>query len=196
MKKYTISATLQKEPSMKEHESQRLFVWLDRAFLLIWLGFLAFVWMLVREVLDAPKALATLAPEQAACLQGLPQLSAFSQTGQIIFWAGFAFQIAIFALILALAHQVIHRCATGQVFVDKMISSLQRIGIIIAAFPVLDLVIQNLSAWAYVQTGDLIAFSGSYALDVTVVGVGLLLVTLAAAMQMAVQMHEDAALTI
>ncbi|MFM2388619.1 MAG: hypothetical protein RLZZ437_174 [Pseudomonadota bacterium] len=147
-------------------------------------------------MLDAPAALAALAPEQAACLQGLPQLGMFSQTGQIIFWAGFAFQIAIFAVILALAHQVIHRCATGQVFVDRMISLLQRIGIIIAAFPLLDLVIQNLSAWAYVQTGDLFVFAGSYALDVTVVGVGLLLVTLAAAMQMAVQMHEDAALTI
>ncbi len=176
--------------------TQRLFVWLDRAFILIWLGFLAFVWALVREVQTAPAALAALAPDQAACLDALPQIPRFSTAGQVVFWGGFAVEVAVYAVILFLAHQVIHRCATGRVFVGAMIASLQRIGIIIAVYPLIDLAIMNLSDWAYVLTGDIIAFSGSYALDMPVMGVGLLLVTMAAAMRMAVQMHEDAALTI
>ena len=155
-----------------------------------------FIWQLVREVQNAPATLAALAPDQAVCLAGLPQIARFSTAGQVMFWGGFAVEIAIYAVILLLAHQVIHRCAAGWVFVGGMITSLQMIGIIIAAFPLIDLVIVNLSAWVYVRSGDMIAFSGSYALDVPVMGVGLLLVTMAAAMRMAVRMHEDAALTI
>jgi hypothetical protein len=176
--------------------TQRLFYWLDRAFWLIWLGFLVLIWVLVREVQDSPAALAALAPDQAACLAELPQPALFSSAGQAVFWGGFAVEMAVYAVLLLMAHQVIHRCATGQIFVAPMIASLRRIGLVIAIFPLVDLVIQNLSAWAYVHTGDMIAFSGRFALDMPVIGVGLLLVTMAAAMQMAVQMHEDAALTI
>ena len=98
--------------------------------------------------------------------------------------------IAFYASLLLMAHQVVHRCATGRVFVVPMIVSLQRMGVIIAIWPIVELVIINLSAWAYVKTGDMNAFSGSFALDVPVMGVGLLLVTMAAAMKMAVKMHH------
>lgn len=102
----------------------------------------------------------------------------------------------VYTVLLALAHQVMHRCATGRVFVAAMIVSLRRIGMIIAAFPFIDLVLQNLSLWDYLQTGNLLFFSPSFALDVPVIGVGLLLVTMAAAMRMAVDLHSDAELTI
>jgi hypothetical protein len=185
-----------KETAMNNTSPQRLFIWLDRAFWLIWLGFLVFIYALVRQVQNAPAELAALAPDQAACLAALPQLAQFSAAGQLVFWGSFAIEMAVMALLLFMAHQVVHRCAIGQVFVAAMITSLRRIGTVIAIFPVLDLALQNICAWAYVQTGDMIAFSGSYALDVTVMGMGLLLVTMAAAMRMAVDMHRDAALTI
>lgn len=181
---------------MTDPATQQLFQWLDRAFWLIWLGFPVLIWALVREIEGAPAQLAVLAPEQAACLAELPQVALFSAAGQTVFWLGFAFTMFVFVVLLALAHQVIRRCAAGQVFVAPMITSLRRIGLIIAAFPIVDLALQNASAWAYVQTGDMVAFAGSYALDIPVIGVGLLLVTMAAAMRMAVQMHNDAALTI
>jgi hypothetical protein len=174
----------------------RLFYWLDKAFWLIWFGFLALIWVLVRQVQDTPALLAALAPDQAACLAELPQVALFSVAGQTVFWLGFAFTMTIYAVLLAMAHRVIRRCAAGQVFVAPMITSLKRIGIIIAAFPLVDLVLQNASAWAYVQTGDMVSFAGSLALDFPVIGVGLLLITMAMAMRMAVQMHQDVALTI
>ncbi len=181
---------------MIDPATQRLFYWIDKAFWLIWLGFFALVWLLVREVQNVPAVLAALAPEQAACLAELPQVALFSTAGQFVFWLGFAFTMLVYAVLLAMAHQVIRRCAAGQIFVAPMITSLKRIGIIIAAFPLVDLVLQNASAWAYVQTGDMAAFAGSLALDIPVIGVGLLLVTMAMAMRMAVQLHQDAALTI
>jgi hypothetical protein len=181
---------------MTDPATQRLFFWLDLVFWLIWLGFLALIWVLVREVRNGPADLAALAPDQAACLAALPQPTMFSIAGQAVFWGGFAIEMAIYAVLLFLAHQVIHRCATGQIFVAAMITTLRRIGLMIAVFPVIDLLIQNVSAWAYVQTGDMVVFSGAYALNVPVLGVGLLLVTMAAAMRMAVQLHKDAELTI
>jgi hypothetical protein len=181
---------------MTDPATQRLFYWLDRAFWLIWFGFLALIWVLVREVRNSPADLAALAPDQAACLAALPQPAAFSAAGQAVFWGGFAIEMAIYAVLLFLAHQVVHRCATGQIFVAAMITTLRRIGLMIAAFPVIDLLIQNVSAWAYVRTGDMIIFSGTYALNIPVLAVGLLLVTMAVAMRMAVQLHQDAELTI
>jgi hypothetical protein len=182
--------------AMMDPKTQQFFNWLDWAFWLIWLGFLALIWQLVREVQNSPATLAALAPDQAACIAALPQPALFSPAGKSVFWGGFAVEMAIYAVLLVMAHQVIHRCATGQIFVAPMITTLRRIGLMIAAFPVIDLLIQNISAWAYVQTGDMVAFSGAYALNIPILGVGLLLVTMAAAMRIAVQMHEDAELTI
>lgn len=181
---------------MTDPKTQRLFLWIDRAFYLIWLCFPVMIWLFVQAVQNAPAELAALAPDQAACLQALPQVAFFSTSGTWVFWTVFGIQMLFYTVLLALAHQVVHRCATGRVFVAAMIVSLRRIGIIIAAFPFVDLVMQNLSLWAYVKTGDLLVFLPSYALDVPVIGVGLLLVTMAAAMRMAVDMHSDAELTI
>ncbi len=173
-----------------------LFRWIDRAFWLIWLGFPVLIWALVRQVQDAPSQLAALAPDQAACLADLPQVALFSAEGKTVFWVGFGLEMLIYAILLALAHQVVRRCARGEVFVAPMITSLKWIGLIIAGFPVFDLLLQNATAWAFVQTGDLLTFVGSYALDIPVLGVGLLLVTMAMAMRLAVRMHQDAELTI
>jgi hypothetical protein len=181
---------------MTDPKTQQLFLWINRTFWLIWFGFFVLVWVLVRDVLDAPAELAALAPAQAACLEALPLVTRFSLAGRWVFWGGFAVTMAFYAVLLLMAHQVIYRCATGRVFVAPMITSLRRMGIVIAIWPLVDLLITNLSAWAYVKTGDMIAFSGSFALDVPVMGVGLLLVTMAAAMKMAVKMHQDASLTI
>ena len=181
---------------MTDPRTQRMFRWLDWAFWLIWLGFPVLIWSLVRSVLDLPAQLARLAPDQAQCLVGLPQVALFSAVGKVAFWVPFAVEMAVYAVLLFLAHRVVHWCATGQIFIPPIIRALQMIGVIIAAFPLCDWVMQMLAAWIYVQTGDMPFFDWGFAVDVPVIGVGLLLVTMAAAMRMAVQLHEDAALTI
>ncbi len=181
---------------MTDPATQRLFHRLDRAFWLIWLGFPVLIWVLVWQVLDVPAQLARLAPEQAACLAALPQVALFSQAGQWVFWGEFGVEMAVYVVLLFLAHRVIHHCATGQVFVDAMINTLRMIGIVILAFPVLVIGLQNLMEFMLVRTGDMPLYEPSFALDFPVMGVGLLLVTMAAAMRMAVALHRDAELTI
>jgi Protein of unknown function (DUF2975) len=181
---------------MEDAATHRLFLWLDRAFWLIWLGFSVLIWLSVQAVLNAPDEILALAPDQAACLADLPMVASFSTAGRWIFWGGFGYQVAFYAVILGMAHQVIHRCATGRVFVDRMISTLRTMGWLIALFPVIDLILANLALLAFVATGDMPVFQPNYGLDIPVIGVGLMLVTIAAAMRMAVQLHQDAELTI
>lgn len=181
---------------MSNPSSQAVFIWMSRAFWLIWLGFPVLVWLLVSEILAGPERLRELAPDQAACLGDLPQLVNFSAAGAFVFWVTFAIEFAIYAVLLAMAHSVIRRCAQGRVFVAPMIAMLQRIGILIAVLPLIDLILMNASMWFFTVTGDLPVFIPSFALDIPVLGVGLLLITMAAALRMAVDLHDDAQLTI
>ena len=104
--------------------------------------------------------------------------------------------MAVYAVLLVLTHQIIHRCATGQVFVATMITALRRIGLVIAVYPLVDLGLTNLAVFVYAQAGDVATWLPDFALDLPVIAVGLLLVTMAAAMRMAVRLHQDAELTI
>jgi hypothetical protein len=181
---------------MNDMATRQLFLWLDRGFWLIWLGFPALVWLIIDGIMGIPVQLAEMVPEQAACIAKLPQVMNFSLTGRTVFWSVFAVEMAFYVVLLVMAHRVIHHCAMGRVFMVGMIGMLRAIGMTIAVFPVLDLALGNLSMAAYVATGDLLVFLPNFALDLPVIGVGLLMVTMAAAMRLAARLHRDAALTI
>jgi Protein of unknown function (DUF2975) len=175
---------------------QRFFVWMDRAFWLIWLAFPALIWLFVAEIRSAPDRLAELAPEQKACLAELPQLATFSATGRAAFWIGFGAEALFYVVILALGHLVIHRCARGRVLFTEMVGVLQWIGITIAGWPVVDLVLANALGMVLKGTGDVPIFTPTYTLDVPVLGVGLVIITISMAFRQAVRLREDAELTI
>lgn len=181
---------------MNNHATQRLFIYADRAFWLIWLAFPILVWLTVRDVLDAPATLAAVAPQQQACLQTLPLVVNFSQAGQVIYWLLVSVELGLYVVLLGMAHRVIHTCAVGRVFVADMIGTLRLIGWIITLWPVADLILSNLAFGFWTYQGDLAAFVPNYALDLPVVGVGMLLIVMAQAMQMAIALHRDAELTI
>ncbi len=195
-KNIMINSQNPRDPSLADDAAQRLFHLLDRCFWLIWLAFPFLIWFLARQVLDAPALLAALSPENAACLKDMPMIENFSTQGRAAFWALFGFDVAFYVLLLGLTHSVIHRCAAGQVFVASMIGTLRQIGIVIAAYPPIALVLGNLVLMVFVVQGDVAVFQPELGLDLPVIAVGLLLVTMAAAMQMAVRLHQDAELTI
>jgi hypothetical protein len=176
--------------------TERLFVWMDRAFWLIWLAFPVLIWLLVSEVLAMPERLAELAPDLAGCLAALPQLANFSLVGRAAFWLGFSAEFVVYAVILALAHLVIHRCAVGRALFDDMIRVLRWIGIVIAGWSAAEVVLANLLGLALLASGDVPVFEPVFTLDLPVLGVGLLIVALSVAMGHAVRLREDADLTI
>jgi hypothetical protein len=181
---------------VREPKAERLFIWLDRGFWLVWAGFPWLVWSVVHGTLTAPDQLAAQLPDQAACIASLPNVTTLHGWSQVAFWGTFLVENAVYIVLLAHAHLVIHRCARGQVFVAPMITILRRIGAIITGFPVLDLALSNLTNWTLYDMGDTAVFQPSFALDVPVVGVGLLLLAIAYAMRQGVALHRDASLTI
>ncbi len=175
---------------------KRLFVWMDRGFWLIWLAFPVLIWLLVSEVLAMPERLAKLAPDQIECLANLPQLANFSFSGRFAFWLGFGAEFLVYAVILGLAHLVIHRCAVGPVLFDDMNRVLHWVGIVIAGWSVAQVLLANLLGLALRASGDVPVFEPTFALDLPVLGVGLLIIALSVAMRHAVRLREDADLTI
>lgn len=169
---------------------------LDRAFWLIWLGFPLLIWQVVAEARIGTAQLEALYPDQRACLALLPQIDAFSGAGQALFWSLLALEFTVYAVLLGLAHRVIQRCASGRIFVSEMIGTLRAIGLIIAIWPVAELLLSNLVFFVLSRLGDMKSFAPSFALDLPVLGVGLLLLTIAAAMRQAVALREEAELTI
>ena len=99
-------------------------------------------------------------------------------------------------MLLRLAHRVIHRCATGRVFVAGVVTALRRTGLAIAVFAVVDLILGNLMSVLPAMTGDLATWQADFALGLPMMAVGMLVVVMAAAMRMALRLHQDQALTI
>lgn len=184
---------------MTDDRRKRLYRLLDRLFWLnwlIWLAFPSFVWLTARRQLDAADTVAAMAPELRACLESLPQVSRFSPVGQGLFWSLFAVEFAVYALLLALAHLVVHRCATDRALVGEMIGTLRMIGAVIAGWAVGSLALANVVLCLLARTGDMPGYAPDLALDLPVLGIGLLMLTVAGAMAQAVAVREDADLTI
>lgn len=174
----------------------RLYGVVDRAFWLIWIAFPLVIWRLVAEIRAGAGGIEGLSQAQRACLDILPQISRFGPAGQSAFWALFGFEFAVYALLLGLAHWVVHRCATGRVLVAEMIGVLRAIGVVITVFPLVNLVLSNAALLIWVRTGDMPSYTPDLALDLPVLGFGLLMLTIAAAMRQAVALRQEADLTI
>jgi hypothetical protein len=184
------------EERMTKPPSPAAYRLLDRAFWLIWLGFPVMVWLQIRDLRALGDRLAEAPAEARPFLEALPRVDGFSTGGQVVFWTVFAIEFVVYAALLALAHWAIHRCATGRVFVVEMIAALRAIGFIVAGWPLLELVLANLAMLAYTALGDAPRFLPTFVPDFTVLGVGLLIITIAGAMRQAVALREDADLTI
>lgn len=181
---------------MTDTRTRRLFRRLDRLFWLIWLGFPLLVWITARQILDGTETIAAMAPDLRPCLESLPHVAHFSTAGQVLFWTLFALEFAVYAWLLALAHLVIHRCATDRALVGDMIGTLRSIGMVITGWAIGALALSNLILFGLARTGDLPGYAPDFAFDLPVFGVGLLMLTMAGAMAQAVALREDADLTI
>jgi len=181
---------------MRMTPETRLFLWLDRCFWAVWLGFPIYAGVVVSDILRARAMIADTVPETAICLADLPDPTRFSVSGQVLFWGWITLHFVFYAGVLALGHAVVRDCTRGRIFVAPLIARIKLIGVLVAAYPLLELALANAVAAALAAMGDLPTFAPELAFDVTVLGVGLLLLALASAMAAALRLREDADLTI
>jgi len=175
--------------------SLRLFRLLDRLFWLVWLGLPFMIYMTVRTA-DGAQLDALFDAADQACMEAAPTLGRMSAAGRSIWWTALIVQYSIYAVLLFLAHRMIHRFAGGRILVTETLGGLRGVALIITAYPFYDLVSRNLLTFGLATTGDLKAFLPDPGIDVTVLGVGLLILTLVAALRHAVTLQQDADLTI
>lgn len=181
---------------MTPARTMKIFRLLDWSFWLIWAVFPLFIWSAIATILDAPEVTKEIIGNDPVCLAGVPMLDKFSTASAIAYWTMVSIEVSVYALILFLVHRVIRRCARGKVFVQDMIGFLWQIGLFISLWPIVALGLDNGLAWFLWQQGDMPMFFWVSWPDLPTIGVGLLLVTLSYAMDMAVQMHDEAQLTV
>ena len=178
-------------------DNMKLFKTLDRLFWLVWLAFPVIIWLSYLSVQgQSADLLAELPPAFAACADALPNITKFSTGGKAAVIVFFLAQFLIYGALLALAHLTIHRFARGQVFVADTLRTLGLLGIIIALWPFFDLLSSNLLGLAVRATGDMKGFAPDFLFDIGPFGVGLLIITLRAALRHAIAMKHDQDLTI
>jgi Protein of unknown function (DUF2975) len=176
--------------------NSRWYTLLDRAFWLIWLFFPLLIWMVLRSANDEAALKEQLPNLDPACLAALPQTANFSTAG---LWASngyIVWQLALYAALLFIAHRTVHRCAQGRIFVDDTLKALHAVGMIIIAFPLVDLILINALAFFLVVTGDLPSFTPNFLFDIAPFGVGLLILTMRMVIQHAIALKQDHDLTI
>jgi hypothetical protein len=169
---------------------------MERLFRLVWVAFPLYVGFQVWQVLTLPNKLANLDPKLAACMQQLPLVPHFSLGGKVVYWIAFTMEMSVYFALLLLAHRVLARAARGQIFIPELASTLKTIALIITLLPLFDLVLQNALLAILAGLGDMPFYSPSFDFDVTIFGVGLLMLTISSAMREAVRLREDADLTI
>ena len=118
---------------------QRWFRRLDWAFWMIWAAFPVMVWLAYRTNTTASAALAeSLSPDQAKCAGIVANPLGMSGVGQVLFWSLFALQLSFVAALIGILHRIVHRFASGRIFVSETLQGVWLMGIILMIWPFVD----------------------------------------------------------
>lgn len=169
---------------------------LDRVFWLAWAGFPVMIWLAYVSASDPASSVVGMTPEQAKCLEILPQPTHMSPLGKVIYWALFSFQLSIYVVLLTILHRIIHRFSRGRIFVSESLASLQWIGVVLIIWPFLMTVVSNLAAFGLKARGDIQVFLPSYVVDIGPVAVGMFLIALRYVLEHGIALKSENDLTI
>lgn len=169
---------------------------LDRLFWIAWVGFPIMIWIAYVTLNDPASALVGMTPELTKCLALLPQPAQMSPLGKAMFWGLFVFQLSIYVVLLTFLHRIIHRFASGRIFVSETLKSLWWIGATLVVWPFLDTAVTNVVAFTLKARGDIITFIPSYTIDVGPIAVGVFLIALRYVLEHGIALKSENDLTI
>jgi len=181
---------------VKPNRHQLWFRNLDRLFWALWALLPVMVWLAYRANVSLPAIAATLPPEEAHCLKLLPSPLNMSEGGKILFWTLFAFEISIYPVLLFILHRIVHRFATGSIFVVETLASLGLMGAILIVWPFLQTLANNIVIYLLAKRHDLPAWIPTYGVDIGPIAVGILLISLKLVIDHAIGLKAENDLTI
>lgn len=174
----------------------RWFTYLDRAFWMVWLALPLVIFVSLKTLVDPGRLATQLPPELARCADLAPDPARMSAAGTAMYWGLFVFQVSIYLVLLGFLHVMVHRFATGRIFVGETLGTLQKLGVILIVWPFLETGVTNAVAYVLKARGDLPLFLPGYAIDIGPIAVGLFLLALRYALEQAIDIKSENDLTI
>ena len=123
-------------------------------------------------------------------------MKGFSENGKIATTVFFVIDTMLSIILFALMHILVHASASGRVFIQKTLSILGYMAALVTAWPFISIGSLNITKYYLFSIGDLPSFDPEYMIDVVMLGCGLFVFVLRLIFRHALNLHEDARLTV
>lgn len=168
----------------------QIFNRLDKAFWMVWGAIPFIVGIRVYFLFTS----AYFNAEGSVC-GGVPILE-FSLVGKILACAFLGLNIILYLLLLGYMHMLIRQFRRGSLFVDGTLKYMQRIALLLLAWPFLRTVLFNLTSYILFALGDVSDWKLQYGFDLTLIATGMVILALRLVMSHAIKLHQDAQYTV
>lgn len=168
----------------------RIFNNLDRAFWLVW-GLLPLIAGVRIYFLFTS---AYFNPDGSS--GGEIPIMAFSLAGKIVVSAFLCVNVILYIALLAYMHILVRQFRRNSLFVDGTLQYMQRIALLMVAWPFIKTVFFNFTSCTLVQLGDVPDWKLQYELDLPLISAGLVILALRLVVSHAIKLHQDAQYTV
>lgn len=167
-----------------------IFNHLDRAFWMVWgvLPFVAGLRIYFLFTSDYFNAKGTAGGEKS--------IMEFSLAGKIVACSFLGIGMVFYVLLLGFMHALIRQFQHGSLFVERTLTCMTRISVVLIAWPFAILVLFNATSYSLFRFGDLQDWTLKFGLDLPLIAAGLVILALRLVMSHAVKLHHDAQFTI
>lgn len=176
--------------------SQRFFRIADKIFWVIWVLLPVTFGLLLYTLLQPETFTQGLTPEQIRCMGDKLSISQGSAATMTVFWILFSYEFGFYVVLFAILHRMIRRFIRGSIFVGETLASVERLGWLILAFPIVSTLLSNACNMVLVALGQPTYGKIVWIVDIGPIAVGLFLVALKHVLHHAIQLKSENDLTI
>jgi hypothetical protein len=168
----------------------KIFTYLDRAFWMAWgaLPFLAgfrIYFLFTSAYFNADGSAGGEMP-----------IMEFSLAGKILASSFLCVNVILYVALLAYMHTLTRQFQRGILFVDGTLKYMQRIALLMMAWPLIKVISYNLTSYTLVQLGDVHGWKLKFDLDLPLISAGLIILALRLVMSHAIKLHHDVQYTV
>ena len=120
----------------------------------------------------------------------------FSLAGKILTSAALCLNIVLYVALLAYMHTLTRQFRRGTLFVDGTLKYMQRIALLMVAWPFIKIISLSLTSYALFALGDVNEWNIKFNLDLPLISAGLVILALRLVMSHAIKLHHDAQYTV
>lgn len=120
----------------------------------------------------------------------------FTLLGKILASIFLGLNVILYLLLLGYMHTLIRQFRSGGLFVDGTLRYMQRIALLMLAWPFLRTALFNLTSYLLFLLGDVKDWELQYGVDLSLIAAGLVILAVRLVMSHAIKLHQDAQFTV